>query len=49
VINDENDYNTQEALNKGIFLAPSFSVENGIFWGDDRLEDVIEFLKESEK
>ena len=47
VINNEYDYNTQEALNKGIFGAPSFSVENKIFWGVDRLEDAIAFLKES--
>ena len=34
--------NTEEALNKAIFLVPtSFSVGNEIFWGDDRLEDAI--------
>ena len=49
MINDEYDYNTQEALNEGIFVAPSFSVENEIFCGFDRLEDAIEVLKESEK
>ena len=48
VIADVYNSNTEEALTKGIFGAPSFSVENEIFWGDDRLEDAIEFLRESE-
>ena len=43
VIANENSANTKEALAKGIFGAPSFSVENEIFWGDDRLEDAIEY------
>ena len=47
----ENKYNanTKEALAKGIFGAPSFSVVNEIFWGDDRIEDAIEYLREGEK
>ena len=49
VIANEYNANTEEALAKGIFGAPSFSVENEIFWGDDRLEDAIEYLGESEK
>ena len=49
VIAKEYNSNTQEALNKGIFGVPSFSVENEIFWGDDRLEDAIAFLREIEK
>ena len=49
VIANEYNANTEEALAKGIFGAPSFSVENEIFWGDDRLEDAIEYLRESEK
>ena len=49
VISNEYNANTEEALAKGIFGAPSFSVENEIFWGDDRLEDAIEYLRESEK
>ena len=48
VISNEYNANTEEALAKGIFGAPSFSVENEVFWGDDRLEDAIEHLKESE-
>ena len=49
VIANEYNANTKEALAKGIFGAPSFSVENEIFWGDDRLEDAIGYLGESEK
>ena len=36
---------TAEAQDKGIFGAPSFSVGDEIFWGDDRLEDAIRFAK----
>lgn len=35
--------NTKEARASGIFGAPSFQVSDEIFWGDDRLEDAIEF------
>jgi 2-hydroxychromene-2-carboxylate isomerase len=35
--------NTEEAKQIGVFGAPSFSVGNEIFWGDDRLEDAIRF------
>ena len=49
VIANEFNANTEEALALGIFGAPSFRVENEIFWGDDRLEDAIEYLGESEK
>ena len=37
------DENTEEAKKLGVFGAPSFSVGNEIFWGDDRLEDAIRF------
>ena len=37
--------NTKEAMDLGIFGAPSFSVEKEIFWGDDRLEDAIYYSK----
>ena len=49
MIVNEYNANTEEALALGIFGAPSFSIENEIFWGDDRLEDAIEYLGESEK
>ena len=41
--------NTDEALNKGIFGAPSFSIGNEIIWGDDRLEDAIDFHRATVK
>ena len=34
---------TAEAQAKGIFGAPSFVVGEGLFWGDDRLEDAAEW------
>ena len=37
--------NTKEAMESGVFGAPSFSVEKEIFWGDDRLEDAIIYSK----
>ena len=37
---------TEDAFSKGIFGAPSFIVNNKIFWGQDRLEFV---LKEAKK
>ena len=36
---------TAEAQDKGVFGAPSFSVGDEIFWGDDRLEDAIRYAK----
>ena len=32
---------TNEAYEKGIFGAPTFLINNKIFWGQDRLEFVI--------
>lgn len=34
---------TDQALDLGIFGAPSFVVGNELFWGDDRFEDAIEW------
>lgn len=36
--------NTESAKKYGVFGAPSFIVNGELFWGDDRLEDAIEFL-----
>ena len=41
-IKDELKKNTQEAYNKEIFGAPTFTVNNKIFWGQDRLEFALE-------
>ena len=38
------DRNTDEARQIGIFGVPSFSIDGENFWGDDRLEDAIQFL-----
>lgn len=32
-----------EARSRGIYGAPSFTVDDELFWGDDRLEDVLEW------
>ena len=40
-IKDELKNRTDAAYNKGIFGVPSFIVNNKIFWGQDRLEFVI--------
>ena len=37
-IKDELKKRTQEASEKGIFGAPTFYVNNKVFWGQDRLE-----------
>ncbi len=37
---------TAEAQRRGIFGAPSFFVGDEMFWGNDRLEDAIEFALE---
>ena len=45
VINDYKN-NTQIAYEFGIFGVPSFSVNENLFWGDDRLNDIIHFKEE---
>ena len=35
--------NTKEVRQFGIFGVPSFSINDEIFWGDNRLEDAILF------
>ena len=37
-VKDELKKRTQEASEKGIFGAPTFYVNNKVFWGQDRLE-----------
>lgn len=38
-------HKTEEAESRGIFGAPSFIVAGELFWGDDRLEDAIEWAQ----
>lgn len=42
-IQDQYEKQTEIAKNKGIFGSPSFIVGDEIFWGDDRLENAIEW------
>ena len=44
-IKNELKERTDTAFQKGIFGAPSFVVNNKIFWGQDRLEFVINEAK----
>jgi 2-hydroxychromene-2-carboxylate isomerase len=39
---------TEEARKKGIFGSPTFDVEGELFWGDDRLEDAVDWALASE-
>jgi len=34
---------TSEAMKRGLFGAPSFTIETEIFWGNDRLEDALDW------
>ena len=45
-IKDELKKRTNDAFSKGVFGAPSFIINNKMFWGQDRLEFV---LKEAQK
>ena len=35
---------TDVARQMGVFGSPTFAVDDEIFWGDDRLEDVLEWI-----
>ena len=37
--------NTDSARNNNVFGSPSFIINNEIFWGDDRMEDAINWSK----
>ena len=40
---------TDLAKKKKVFGSPSFIYQNELFWGDDRLEDAISWLKNQSK
>jgi 2-hydroxychromene-2-carboxylate isomerase len=44
-IRDRYDSETSVARTMGIFGSPTFAVGDEIFWGDDRLEDALEWCK----
>jgi len=46
-IKDELRKRTDDAHKQGIFGAPSFIVNNKMFWGQDRLEFVINEAKKA--
>ena len=37
--------NTEEAFRIGVFGSPTFIYESEVFWGDDRLEDCIKWIR----
>ena len=39
------DLNSQEAIDKGVFGAPSFILNNELFWGQDRLDFLEDKIK----
>ncbi|MCY6381387.1 2-hydroxychromene-2-carboxylate isomerase [Hoeflea prorocentri] len=43
-IKDELRANTEEAVERGVFGAPTFFVNDEMHWGQDRVDDVIEAL-----
>jgi len=36
---------TDEAMALGVFGSPSFVVKGEVFWGDDRLEDAVDWAR----
>src|SRR5262245_46000413 len=36
----------EEAASRGLFGAPSFTIGDGLFWGNDRLEAALAWAKE---
>ena len=39
------DENTKEAITKGVFGAPTYILQNEIFWGQDRIDFLERKLK----
>jgi 2-hydroxychromene-2-carboxylate isomerase len=44
-VRDQYDSETSVAREMGIFGSPTFAIGDEIFWGDDRLEDALEWAK----
>ena len=40
---------TEEAKALGVFGSPTFAVDGEVFWGDDRLDDAIEWFRGKQK
>jgi len=39
------EHSTREAMALGVFGSPSFVVDGELFWGDDRLEDALDWAR----
>ena len=48
-IKDQYLKNTESAYEKGVFGSPSFIFDGEVFWGDDRLEDCIKWIRINQK
>ena len=48
-IKDQYLKNTESAYEKGVFGSPSFIFDGEVFWGDDRLEDCIKWIRFNQK
>ena len=44
-INENYERNTSEAFKKGVFGSPTFIYKTELFWGDDRLEDCLKWIR----
>lgn len=40
---------TETAMTRGIFGAPTFFVDNEMFWGNDRLQDAIDWARDMQR
>ena len=45
IVRGQYDRETDAARKMGIFGSPTFAVGDEIFWGDDRLQDALEWLE----
>lgn len=45
-VKDRLRHNTEEAVSRGVFGAPTFTTQSGeLFWGDDRLEQAVHWAR----
>jgi 2-hydroxychromene-2-carboxylate isomerase len=44
-VKDQLKVQTQDAVSRGVFGAPTFFVNNQMFWGQDRLDFIKEALQ----
>lgn len=46
-VEEKLQHQTEVAMKLGIFGSPTFAVGNEIFWGDDRLDDAIDWARQT--